>query len=596
MRNASQYKNSHMARVEFRMASSTGILDYSDFFGTLPFASTLSANSRSRLSGDWKKSGIAFSLEAFINICFISSFILSASIFCILIFFGIELAESFAISIIALSLFLLFSLRMPKILSVRHAAEIESDLPMALRELALHLRIKTPFEKALISVSKSGYRSSLIFGEASSAIASGTPVQSALLAASETVASLLFSRAMGQLSVIYEEGGDPHAIISLADELASVQSSKAREFGSRAAFFGLIYVATSALLPSFFLVASIGAAPLGASFATPSSVLLFYLVVAPILDIAVLILIHISAPPSADAPNANAEGELIDSLCRNANLPSMRKLHLPLTLLSAIVGLSSAALLSFSPFGILFGMTIAAIPSMLLGYFSHLASSRISQIENSLPSALLAASSQPRSFSLEKSLALMAKSSSGPLSDEISSLSRQIAAGAQIQKALSDAASSTPSHLWSRCLTLLNVGYKTGANMQHALRSTSDDILLVFSLLRERAAASAIQRYTLIGAAILVPLILATVLSFSTSLAEAYSSTSSALSLGGASPEEIAEVASVAAPSCQVYILIYSVITAFFLSLAEGRRERLFFYCASLALLTQIVWLLARGA
>ncbi len=557
---------------------------------SLPFFHLLSKSKQKTLENDWACSGARFPLSAFINSAFPASALFSLFIFAFLLAFSFSFAEALGYALVLFAAFIFASLAIPSMLAKRNAAQIESDLPMALREFALYLKIKMPFEKALSQLAQGSYSSSPIFSQAASAVEGGMAVPAALSLASVQVRSLSFSRAMHHLSVAYEEGGEGDNLILLADEITGASLSSIREYSGKVGFFGLIYIFCSALLPSFFLVISVASTPLSQAAPSVLTIWIFYLAAVPLANAAVLSLLLFSSPPTLSLTDPRADELSAGAVFSSWHLPFDLRSHLlPLIAFFAIFGIALAWLFSFSPISVSAALLISSLPVLALGYAYFLSSSRTSALESELPSSLMSASSHGR-FSLEKALPLMSKSSSGPLSYELTSISSQISAGTPVSQALSDAASRTPSVLFRRCLSLLLMGYKSGANMGKAIRQTAEDITSLFLLVRERSSTLSLQRYTLIGAAILVPLILSSVINLAKSLSQAYLSLPPGIFSGAPSSAALLAQASLA---CQAYLFIFSLETAVFLSVQEGRRERLFFWAVLLALLSQFVWVAA---
>lgn len=566
-------------------------------FSPLPFYGMLSEKTRHSFELSMRCSGKPYSAHSFGNFLSVACILILFAVFASCLMLSFPVADAIAYSFVAFAACALFSLRAPSILAARHAALVEADLPMALREFALCLNIKMPFEKALRAVASGEYACSGIFSEAARSIDAGSPVQSSISNAASRVQSLALNRAAAQMSSAYEEGGGGEALIMLADNLAAEQLARVREFGSRVAFGGLLYIASAALLPSLFLILAIGTSLFSGGISDASFVFLFYLIIVPLANLVVLSFVSFSSPPAISTTLAKNEDDECAHLMRDAGISfPLRQSIVPVSFAFLLFGVGIAAALSFSSAGILVGILVALLPHLALGYFQALSASRTFSIETALPIALMSASSQPRSFSLEKALRQMSSSQEGPLSDEFAAVSRQIEAGSPVQSSLSSLAARTPSVLLRRTVTLLLVGYKTGASMQKALREAAQDIASLFSLIRERSSALALQRYTLIGASILVPLILASMLSFSSELAATFAKMQSGgvdiFTSSGASPLAIAQAA---APACQIYLVLYSIVTAAFLSMQEGRRERFFTYAALLCLLSQLVWFFARA-
>ncbi|PIT84950.1 hypothetical protein COU37_00300 [Candidatus Micrarchaeota archaeon CG10_big_fil_rev_8_21_14_0_10_45_29] len=566
------------------------------FIETLPFHRIYKGERRIQINENLQKSQAPLPPSAFLNIIAL----LSLASLPLSFFAGLFLFPSFegaaGISLIIFSLCLYCGFLIPKLLSTRQAQLAEADLPLALRAISLHLRIGVSFEKAIEHVAISNYSCSKIFADAMRQIGSGASVPSALSKAAASISSVPIMRAFHQLCAVYESGAKPDALDSLAQELISRQHTQIKLQASRAAIFSLLFVAASSLLPAFFLILNISAGPLLGFKGEPFQIWAFYLLLLPAINILALALVIASAPSLASSQKQKQILNEAKILCEKAGFPPFSTTHLILSsILLCAAGFILPSLLGVSSLSPLFALLFASLPSLSKAYFEGKATADASSIEQELPGMLFSGATS-QSFSLEKMLSSARAGS--PLAEQSKKALRQINAGANPLFVLEKWANSTSSPSLGRALLLLMIGYKTGGSMQKALSCAADDLLSSLALVRERAALLSIQNYTILAAsAFLIPAILAVSLSFSSQISQisAPSATgeNSIYSIFDfSSSSSLIAAARAAIPA---YLIINAALAAFFIALSQGAREKFLYYFSILAIVSQIVWLIASG-
>ncbi len=522
------------------------------------------------LSESIARSQIPLSPRAYLSLSLSLSAVLSAYSLALLLSLAFPPPESLSYSLILFALLLSLSLYYPKAARARFASLAESDLPLAMRSAATQLEMRLNFERVLLEIAGSNYGCSPLLSAALHETSSGKSIPSALAHASALSDSAYFKRMCAALAFCYEHGEGYESLRSLSSELISVQQSQAREFSSRLAMIGLLFISASALLPSFFLVFALTSSAFLSSQITPVQIWLAFLVAFPALSLAILSLSLLRSPPFLRTRKQKGIWQEISLNISSLNLPIppqhfLASLALLSLLLSLLFFLSSLPLLSLLSLG------IAPLFLSATVYFSE---SRSLELDSRLPDALFRASSAGKSVPFERMLSSIADAGYGPLSSEFASIVRQIKSGARVPDALNSHADGTSSLLLSRSLRLLVLAYKGGADMYRPVRATAEDMLSLFSLLRERAGMLSMQKYTLLAAcAILVPLILGSV----TLAVSGFAKDFAQLSISqGQVPEGLFSSARDASLS---YILLFSAITSLFISAQEGqiRRSALYF-------------------
>ncbi|MCK4327723.1 MAG: type II secretion system F family protein [Candidatus Diapherotrites archaeon] len=209
-------------------------------------------------------------------------------------------------------------------------------------------------------------------------------------------------------------------------------------------------------------------------------------------------------------------------------------------------------------------------------------------IEEELPQALYRAASN----TLMPIEALVEELSEGdsPLAREFGKAHMQVANGVPVDEALEAMIDSNDSRLLKRAVGLVLQGYRTGANMGDALRETAEEISGVAEVVREQAATTAIEKYTLLLAGgVIVPLILGALVSMVGSLDFV------GLADMGLGPANPGEMLASALLGSQFYIVEYAVLASLFVAYQENSTEKAIVYIAVLVPLSMALFMLARA-
>ncbi len=184
---------------------------------------------------------------------------------------------------------------LPSRAAKKRGEELEAFLPIALRTIASELEARASFESALGSARDCGAFGAEL-GRALKLIARGHGYDEVFNHLSKQTRSVLVKRAFAQLYLTYSRGGSPDGLRKLADEATAKQRQAIREHSAKTAFFGTVFIAVSAIVPAFFgAYAVISATFLEATF-SPTQVIVFFAVVFPLMDLAVLAYLKESAP------------------------------------------------------------------------------------------------------------------------------------------------------------------------------------------------------------------------------------------------------------------------------------------------------------
>ncbi len=244
------------------------------------------------------QASLSVTAKEYLSFSLLSSLVSGLSAFFALLFLGTPPAQSFALSLLFFALLFLCLFKLPAVLKKRRAEVIERDLAIALRAIAVDISLNTPFEKALRNVASSRYEE--LSRETSRALrdveSSGLSVPDALRQMASRVDSLVVKRACMQLCFTYEHGLKGEGLRKLADELASLQKAKSRQYSAQLSLFGLLFITLSCIVPALFSAyVVVGSAFLELSF-TPSDVFFAYVLVFPALDSLVLLYLYSRSP------------------------------------------------------------------------------------------------------------------------------------------------------------------------------------------------------------------------------------------------------------------------------------------------------------
>ncbi len=467
----------------------------------------------------------------------------------------------------------------------RRALIIESDLPEALRSLASQLSMQLSFEKALENLASSDYASSPEFSLILADVRRGAGLKEALSASAERVDSITYKRAMNNISSLYTQGSSSDSLKMLSDDLLSQQLSNARRFSSRLALASLLFIAVACIVPSLLLAYLL----VGSSFLSlsvePLEIWLLFLVLFPLFDLSIIAYISLGSPFKhkqglLPPPLSTAE---FTCLGKAAGInPNSLKCRLSLLFF---------ACLFISLLSIFYNQPVLAIVAFLLPfvYYFHLhylLQRRTDELERYLPDALLQASSLERGGGIEQMLNSLSTAGYGLLSEEFAQVRNSVRGGSGIPSALESMARRNHSSLLQRSLRLISEGYSLGNDAYSLLKEAADDMLSVFSLMRERSAAFSLQKYSLRAGAVLVPLILGTLLGAILGLDLSFS-------LDGA-PNQSEQIQATVADAAPAYVLIYSLLSALLIAQIEGGWRHFLPYALALAPLSLFLFHLAR--
>ena len=497
--------------------------------------------------------------------------------------FNLDATGLVASALLSFSCLFAALLMLPSLLASRRASLVEAELPFIMREFSTYLQIGLPFEKCAARIANGSYALSPDFALILREAKSGSPIPSALSSFSARHDSMQVTRFSLLLSQAYETGSGAESLKRASEELSSAQLSKIREQSGKLSLLSILFIATSAMLPAFFCVFAALSPMVSGEPLSGSAIWAAFLLGFPLLNLLVLLFVFLSFPPSVFSQQGNGKEMISEFLQKSGVRMSHRGFVLALSI-SAI----ALSLLAFLFFGLSAAAITICVAPAIYAVCAYLSGREIAAAERRLPDVLYSAASVHKMMSAERTLSFLAKGGFGRLSEAFEIALRRQRAGESFASSLSAAAKHCPSPLVERALSLLVVSYETGADMYFALREAAQDVMLFFSLVRERSAMLAIQRYTLIlASALLVPAILGTTVSLVPALA--------------ASPQIAAQSGSVAtfqtlSLACRAYLLINAILSSALLSQSESDSGKALLYFSAMAPISQLVFSAVSGA
>ncbi|MEW5996755.1 MAG: type II secretion system F family protein [Candidatus Micrarchaeota archaeon] len=455
-----------------------------------------------------------------------------------------EILLASAAFFLSFALIFFILLRIPRILFMQRVSQMEAELPFSLRMLGMLLELNIPFTESLSILSKGNTPLSEEFRAMEKEVKRGAGIPASLSHLAETLQSLPIKRALLGVSSTYEKGRAGAELIRASGDLLSLQKHAMKDAASKQALLSLVFMAVAVVLPSFLILFSTlgGFSPLPAL--TPGTAPVLLLLALPALSALVLMVSASLFPPSF--------------FSARIRLPALAPMFAAL-LLFALLQFSSLPRLP------IFALLLAAGAAYTWPLYAQ--ERKRERLEQSLPDAALALSSQPPGRGLEPLLSSMARYSVPPLRDEFLTSLKQAKANVRQDAVLDDLWRRNRSPLLKRFSLFLNHALGAGHDISRYLPLIAEDILSALEMRRERESLLSMQKYTLISGAFLIPFIIGSTLSLSAEIA----------SLGGSAPPELGGTAI-------SYLAIYSFLSAAFVSYAEGRSSSFVAYFALLSL------------
>jgi Flp pilus assembly protein TadB len=449
------------------------------------------------------------------------------------------------IAFLAFALAFLFFLRLPGMELGKRAAEIENEMPFFLRSTGMLIGMGIPFQRALGIAAEDGGTLGQEMRHVDEEVRDGIGLQRALSSFALSFGSLGVKRAVSQLLSAYEVGGGAVELRRIGDDLLALERHRMREYAARNAMFGLLFMMSAAILPTFFLVyAVLGKFAFGAAV-SQAQVALGLLVVFPLISVLIALLSKATMPRSAFCNNEGFDARMLaPGAVFMAGFVLVPQLQLPALLL---------------------GTAIAAY----LAYSCYTGERRLEEIERQLPDALFSVSGLPKSTRVERIFGIIEGGGHGAISEEAAKARRQLAMNLKTDAVLEDFGNRNRSPMvWRACNMMKQM---IATNSLDRLSALAEDMIASFQLKRERSQMFSMQKYTLMAGALLIPAILKTALKLLGSMGGLFGD--------GSAGATIAFASSIVPP----YLVIYALISSAVIADSEGRKSSAALYFLGLA-------------
>ncbi len=473
---------------------------------------------------------------------FLSGFFSMALFFVLVV---VRFGMAFPLALLCFALCFAFFLLLPSMELRKRSAEVEAEMPFFLRSVGMLLDMRIPFQRALGIASDDEGTLQQEMRSVMDEVERGMGVHRAFASFALSMNSFAVKRAISQLITAYEIGSSGMEMRKIGDELLSLEQHRLKEYSARSAMFGLFFIISSAILPTFFLVYAIAGRLATGQEITCSQIALALLVLFPLTSILILLLSKSTMPHSALSGPSGFDTRLL--------LP----------------GLIFASGFLFLP---QLQAATSAMGILLGAYFifsNYKTERKIEEIENRLPDALFSVSGLPKSTRPERIFEMIENGGHGALSEEAGKSRSQLGMNLKVNSVLDDLWQRNSSPILRRVCRMMKQMIST--NSLDSLNTLAEDIIRSFQIKRERSQIFALQKYTLVFGAFLIALILKMTLHLFQDM--------------GNLAEDSKDIVSFAASVVPPYLVIYSTVSAAAIADAEGKKSSLAIYFLVLAAL-----------
>jgi Flp pilus assembly protein TadB len=233
-------------------------------------------------------------------------------------------------------------------------------------------------------------------------------------------------------------------------------------------------------------------------------------------------------------------------------------------------------------------VAIAGLLPLLLNIMFHELGfeQRTRRIEKQLPDSLVLFASFPSTTSFEHAIALLSTSTPEPIRSEWVRVQVRVQQSIQKNGDVTVFGEGMHSPIASRCIHLLQRGYRSGAPIHSALAGMAHDLMLHHAHFQERSATLLVEKYTLLLAGgILVPVLLGVMVGVVERLPF------NLLLENAAAHQELFRAALF---SIRGYLFLYAALAGIFIGLQENQPWKMSVYVVVLVPLAQIAYQLGR--
>lgn len=477
--------------------------------------------------------------------------------FIILIPFQLDLMLFLALILVAgLSAFLFF-LALPSLELRRRTKLMEAEMPFVLRTIGMLRNMKISFIKCLQMAADEGTEISAALKEIVRDVNMGITLEKSFARFASLFSSYTIKRALSQILSAYEVGTSGTEMRRIGDELLSVQQHELRESASKNAIFGMLFIMSAAILPTFFVIyVMLGGYGVGGVF-DRFTIFLALLLLFPAISALILIISKATVPYSPLMPKTSVLDAGVMA-CAGLFVISFLMEDEAIRL---IVAFAAVALLLWRT------------------YENYKKESRTEEIERYLPDAVFSVAALPKSAKMEKIFDVIAQGGYKALSEEALTAKRQLASNIGSDSVLEDLWERNNSPALKKVCVMLRHAYDTNSIDQ--LHSIAEDLLKNFEIRRERAALMSMQKYTIMFGALIIPFILKIALSLVGSLTGFFAENNTA----------VGEIISYVFSIIPAYLIMYSLISSFYIADIEGKKSRSALYFLLLSAISILVFI-----
>lgn len=214
------------------------------------------------------------------------------------------------------------------------------------------------------------------------------------------------------------------------------------------------------------------------------------------------------------------------------------------------------------------------------------------EMEKMVPDVLLAASAFPHGTSFEEILQNISPRDFGLIGKEFEKALLEIRKGSTVESAFESLKKRNKSRIIDRTANLLVQGYNSGAELNQIFRETAEDLLETNAVLRDRASAMIVEKYTLLLAGgFIVPLVLGLLVGLVSKM--------NFFSFGdlnfGMSLEQRRQLFEASLFANQIYLFEYALLSSAFAAFQENDKKNFILYAVLLVPLGFAVYNIAKA-
>ncbi len=444
---------------------------------------------------------------------------------------------SLSLVFIFLALFVYF---LPFLELERLKKEIESEMPIFLRNVGSLLKIGLPFNMAISVASRNmkiGNYMKFIFQD----IEKGLSVQKAFFDFSSILATETTKRAIAQLISAYHYGGGEE-IKKLGDDLLNMQRHSFKDFIAKSSIFSLFFIVFAIVAPLLYILLVLSTSIMenkdsGENF---SNALLIIDVLFPLIGLLIIVLGFFFFP-------------------QIFFIKSQTKF---LTLIPAMI-LAIAFLLEVNFDLKVIVFSIICLICFLFFIKEYKKIKEIEEAENNIGECLLIASTLPKGSHIRDFFHLLCDYGKGKIKKESCIAYKQLKHFISIEKVIEDFKRHINSRFIEEIIDVVSYSFKTGKDIDKKISELAEQVLTFTELKREYNSLLSMQRYSIILGMLLMPFII--------------SSTFSLISSLEISTEYFSKLKISIIPA---YMILMSSLSSMFLSTLENNKAKeLAYFC-----------------